>query len=75
MRVSVWRLSRRNRLWLVVANMCLCAGIALGAVTHPAGQAAKNWTDGARGLLMGLSIGINLMVMMRVRISTCQPGD
>ena len=67
MYVSAWQLSRKNRLWLAVANLCLCAGIALGAVTHPAGQAAKNWTDGVQGLLMGLSIGVNLMVVMRAR--------
>jgi hypothetical protein len=61
------RLSRRNGMWLVVANLCLCAGIALGVVMHPAGQAAKDWMDGVRGLLVGLSIGVNLMVVMRAR--------
>lgn len=65
--VPVWRLSRKNRLWMVVANLCLCCGIVLGAVMHPAGQAAKDWTDGVRGLLMGLSIGVNLMVVMKAR--------
>lgn len=65
--VSAWQLSRKNRLWVMVANLCLCAGIALGAVTHPAGQAARNWTDGVRGLLVGLSIGMNLMVVVRAR--------
>lgn len=54
-------------MWMAAASLCLCAGIALGVFVHPAGQVAKDWTDGVRGLLMGLSIGMNLMVVWKAR--------
>lgn len=61
--VPVWQRSRKKRLLLAVANVCLFSGIALGMVMHPASALGKNWLEGSRGLLMGLSIGMNLMVL------------
>jgi len=61
--VPIWKRSARERVWLGIANLCLFCGLAAGVVFHPASTLAKDWLDGVRGLLLGVSIGMNLFVL------------
>jgi len=61
-------MSFRNRIkkpagLIPVAMMCLVVGILWPNFFHPTTQLWKNWSEGLRGLLFGLSIGINLMAV------------
>jgi hypothetical protein len=47
-----------------VAMMFLVFGILWPNLFHPATQSWKNWSEGLRGLMFGLSLGINLMAVM-----------
>jgi hypothetical protein len=55
---------RRHR---VLANGALALGLLLWLLVHPAGQAARDGLDGVVGLLLGISIGANLMVVRKRR--------
>jgi hypothetical protein len=46
-----------------VANLALVAGLTLPYAFHPVGAPGKDWMEGVRGLLMGVSIGMNLMLV------------
>ena len=48
---------------LVIGNLCLSIGLLLRLFVHPSGLIHKNLLDGVCGLLIGLSIGINLFVV------------
>jgi hypothetical protein len=43
-----------------VGMMFLVVGILWQNLFHPTTQSWKNWSDGLRGLMFGLSIGISL---------------
>ena len=49
------------RYLLVIANLCLAAGIMTLNFTHAAGKAHHNGPDAICGLLIGVSIGLNLL--------------
>ncbi len=55
---------RWQRAW---ANGALAAGLLLWSQVHPAGQLAKDGLDGVVGLLLGISIGANLMAVWKWR--------
>lgn len=55
--------SRRDRGLLAVANISLFLGIALPYALHFNGAVERSWIEAVRGLLIGLSIGINLLVI------------
>jgi hypothetical protein len=40
--------------------------ILLPDLLHPAGRFSVDWLDGVRGLLAGIGIGIELMVLIRL---------
>ncbi len=46
-----------------IGNFALAAGLALPYVLHPASVTHKDWMDGVKGLLLGVSIGLNLMLL------------
>jgi hypothetical protein len=50
-----------------VASMCLVVGILWPYLFHPATLLGKDLSDGLRGLLFGLSIGINVMAIRLAR--------
>ena len=53
----------------------LAAGLMLKTLAHPAGQVAKDWLDGVCGLLIGISLGLNLFGLIRLRRSTDHRTD
>ena len=54
--------ARRERILMAIASVALCAGIALPYAVHPASGLNQDWFNGVRGLLFGISIGVNLFV-------------
>ncbi len=54
---------------LPLANAFLILGILWPYIYHPATHAGREWSDALRGLVLGLSIGINLMAVWRRRQS------
>lgn len=48
---------------MAVANLALSIGLVLPYFIHPAGQRSADWLDGIRGLLIGVSIGMNLSII------------
>ncbi len=61
--IPIQRRSRRDRVLVAVANFALFAGIALSYAVHSLGTIEKNWLEALRGFLIGLSVGINLLVI------------
>jgi predicted benzoate:H+ symporter BenE len=59
--------TKKYKFMMPAATLCLALGLMLRALTHPVSQLAKNWTDGVAGLLIGLSIGMNLMLAWKRR--------
>jgi hypothetical protein len=57
---------RRQKL-AALANLCLAIGLLLPMIFHPAGQAALNVLHFVRGLLIGLSLSVNLGVLWKAR--------
>lgn len=55
---------------MVLANLCLVAGIGALNFTHVAGKPHQNSVDAFCGLLMGVSIGINLVCLRMSRRSS-----
>jgi hypothetical protein len=53
-RGSTWPVLR------LLAAIALCLAVALPYLAHPSGGVEENWFDGLRGLLFGVSIGLNL---------------
>ena len=45
----------------------LAASLMLKTLAHPAGQVAKDWLDGVCGLLIGISLGLNLFGVIAAR--------
>jgi hypothetical protein len=54
--------SRKQRGLIAIANLALCLGVALPYGFRPTGL-NPHWLDAARGLLFGVSIGTNLMIL------------
>jgi len=52
--------------WLPLGLVLLSMSLLLPDFYHPVGQLSKDWLDGVRGLLAGIGIGIELMVVIRL---------
>jgi uncharacterized membrane protein YedE/YeeE len=57
---------RRRRWQRVMANVALAAGLLLWTFARQAGH-GRPWLDAVIGLLMGVSIGANLMLVIKAR--------
>jgi hypothetical protein len=61
--IPIHQCSRKDRALRALANFALFAGIALVYAVHSSGTIEKNWLEALRGFLIGLSIGINLLMI------------
>lgn len=61
------QLGRGGRGLRVAANLVLVAGLLLWNFVRPAGKPIGPWFDATVGLLMGVSIGMNLLLVARGR--------
>ena len=61
------RADERARMTMAMGSFALAAGLMLKTLVHPEGQIAKDWLDGICGLLIGVSLGLNLFGLMRAR--------
>ena len=62
------QLGRRGKWLLAAANAALAAGLILGSVARPMIESPRRmWFDAAIGMLMGVSIGMNLMTIRKKR--------
>jgi hypothetical protein len=52
--------------WLPLGMVLIGASLILPDFLQPAGPFSKDWLDGVRGLLTGIGMGINLMVVLLV---------
>ncbi len=59
--------SRRSRWLRATANLALVAGLLLWNFSPKTTLASHDWIDALMGLLMGLSIGMNLMLLFLAR--------
>jgi hypothetical protein len=57
----------RTRALFVLANLSLSAGIALPHLVHATTPSNLDWLDASRGLLIGISHGMNLLLFGRIR--------
>jgi hypothetical protein len=55
------RLGPQAKRSIVIGNLSPVAGLLLWNFVHPSGQIEKTWLHGACGLLLGVSIAINLL--------------
>jgi hypothetical protein len=60
--IPIQERSKKERVLFGIANLALSLGLALPYVVHASGAVSKDWMDGARGLLIGVSIPLNLML-------------
>lgn len=55
---------KKTRHMVAVANGCLSAGLMLFLFAHPAAQLLLDLVHGTAGLLLGISIGLNLHAVL-----------
>jgi hypothetical protein len=48
-----------------IGNITLVIGLLLWPFVHPSGQVERNWLHAVCGLLLGVSISINLLTLRR----------
>jgi hypothetical protein len=65
--IPVHQRSRKERLLMALANLVLCIGIALPYAVHTSSGFGKNCLDATRGMLIGVSIGVNLFLIRFAR--------
>jgi hypothetical protein len=65
MRISYRLTDRKSRLLTGIANFSLAAGLILWVFVHPANQTTDSLRHFFAGLLLGLSVTINLFRMIR----------
>ena len=61
------KLDAKQRRMLALGNGCLAIGLSLQLFLHPAGAMEKNWLHAVVGLLLGVSIGVNLFGLRMAR--------
>jgi hypothetical protein len=61
------QLDPKVRRRVALGNVCLALGLVLFFFVHPANQTLLNITHGVSGLLLGISIGINLFAWRLAR--------
>ncbi len=63
---------KNPRMIMPLGMACLVLAITWPSFSHPVSRIAQDWSDGFRGLLYGLSIGLNLMAVYGVRQRRCR---
>jgi hypothetical protein len=58
---------KRSRWQRALANGALAAGLGLWSFARPAIGSGRPWFDAVVGVLMGVSIGMNLMLVWKMR--------
>ncbi len=61
------QLKQRGRWLRVLAGVSLVAGLLLWNFARSAGKPSAPWIDATVGLLMGISLSMNLMLLVRAR--------
>ena len=62
----------KSRIPLMIANSSLAIGLLLKQFVHPSSQMGTNWLHAVCGFLLGLSIALNLkLVLARRRRANC----
>ena len=61
---------RNPKNMMSLGMLCLATGLLLHLLVRPSSQIGRDWSEGLAGLLVGISIVINLMA---VRIRARQP--
>jgi hypothetical protein len=54
--------------WLPLGLASIGMSLLLPNFLHPAGRFSVDWLDGVRGLLGGIGIGIELMVVVKLAL-------
>jgi hypothetical protein len=67
------KLDPRTRRQVAFGNLCLAVGLGLFTFAHPSGQIEKNLVHALSGLLLGISIGVNLCALRLAR--RCRRGN
>jgi hypothetical protein len=57
--------SKNPKAWVPFGTLCLAASLLLFLFVHPAPGPQREWLHGISGLLMGISLGISLMVLVK----------
>lgn len=70
--IPIHQLDIKTRRRMVLGNICLVIGLLLWLFVHPSGQIERDWVQGFSGLLLGISIGINLFGLRLAR--RCPPA-
>jgi hypothetical protein len=65
--IPIHQLDPKSRHVRAIANISLVVGLLLWLFVHPSGQIERNWLHFVCGLLVGLSICINLFGLGRAR--------
>jgi hypothetical protein len=60
MGLSHRQLDPKTRRLLAIGNLCLAAGLLLWNFARPSSKIEQDWLHGVCGMLLGISIGINL---------------
>lgn len=60
-------LDPKTRRFIALGSASLALGLLLRTSVHPAGPMAHNALDAAAGLLIGISIGVNLSALVIFR--------
>lgn len=61
------KLTPKARLFLVIGNLCLSAGLLLGIFARDLGPRHPNLFDALRGLLLGIAIALNFGALVLAR--------
>jgi hypothetical protein len=67
--------TRHLKALMPIGMLCLAVAIMWPNFIHPSSQAGKNWMEGLRGMLFGISIALNLgWVWLANRQRHCRQG-
>jgi len=61
------QLDRRTRRLIAVGNLATAVGLSLFIFVHPGGALERNCLHAVAGMLLGVSIGINLFALRFAR--------
>jgi len=67
----IHRRDPKFRLSFLIANLSLVLSLLLELFAHPSGQLAKDWLHALCGFLLGISIVINLKLVLARRRARC----
>ena len=59
------RMDQRTRRMVALSNLGLAVGLSLNLFVHPQSAMARDWVHGVSGMLMGISLGVNLFGLRR----------